>query len=85
MSCAPGTEGAAFEERVYEKIRKVRKLLEAEKPEGRIAVDGGLNEERAAACIRSGADRVIIGRAFFTSEDRKGLVERVRQSSVGNL
>ena len=85
MSCTPGTEGAIFEEKVLEKICKVRKLLETEKPEAGIAVDGSLNEERAASCIRNGADRVIIGRAFFTSEDKKGLVERVRQTSIGNL
>ncbi len=85
MSCEPGTEGAVFEERTYEKIRTIRRLLAEEKPQGKIAVDGGLNEERALSCIQSGADRVIIGRAFFTSEDKKGVVERVRRASAGNL
>ncbi len=85
MSCAPGTEGAAFQETVYERIRRVRKMLDRCRPECRIAVDGGLNEERAAACIRNGAGRVIMGRAFFASEDRKGMVERVRKASSGNL
>ncbi|MCI8557090.1 MAG: ribulose-phosphate 3-epimerase [Lachnospiraceae bacterium] len=85
MSCTPGTEGAVFEEQTYERIRIIRRLLEREKLEGKIAVDGGLNEERAVSCIRSGADRVVIGRAFFTSEDKKGVVERVRRASAGNL
>lgn len=85
MSCTPGTEGAVFEERTYERIHTIRRLLEEEKPEGKIAVDGGLNEARALSCIRSGADRVVIGRAFFTSEDKKGVVERVRRSSIGDL
>lgn len=85
MSCAPGTEGAVFRETTFERIRDIRRMLNEKKPECGIAVDGGLNEERAVHCIESGANRVIIGRAFFASEDRKGMVERVRKTSVGNL
>lgn len=81
MSCSPGTEGAAFREDIYGRIRYVRALLEKEKRSCRIAVDGGLNEERALACIGCGAGRVIIGRAFFTSEDKKGMAARVREAS----
>ena len=81
MSCSPGTEGAAFREDIYGRIRCVRALLEKEKRSCRIAVDGGLNEERALACIGCGAGRVIIGRAFFTSEDKKGMAARVREAS----
>ena len=85
MSCAPGTEGAVFRETTFERIRDIRRMLNEKKLECGIAVDGGLNEERAVHCIESGANRVIIGRAFFASEDRKGMVERVRKTSVGNL
>ena len=85
MSCAPGTEGAVFRETTFERLRDIRRMLNEKKLECGIAVDGGLNEERAVHCIESGANRVIIGRAFFASEDRKGMVERVRKTSVGNL
>lgn len=81
MSCSPGTEGAAFREDIYGRIRCVRALLEKEKRSCRIAVDGGLSEERALACIGCGAGRVIIGRAFFTSADKKGMAARVREAS----
>lgn len=85
MSCDPGTEGAVFRETTFDRIRDIRRILNEKKPKCGIVVDGGLNEERAVRCIESGANRVIIGRAFFASEDRKGLVERVRKTSVGNL
>lgn len=85
MSCNPGTEGAVFQEHTYERIRKVHNMLESEKTACRIAVDGGLNEERALLCIKNGAERVIIGRAFLRSDDRKGVVKRVREASFGNL
>ncbi len=85
MSCIPGTEGAIFRETTYDRIRDIRWMLNEKKPKCGIAVDGGLNEKRALRCIESGANRVIIGRAFFASEDRKGMVERVRNTSVGNL
>lgn len=85
MSCIPGTEGAIFRETTYDRIRDIRRMLNEKKPECGLAVDGGLNEERAVRCIESGANRVIIGRAFFAAEDRKGMVERVRNTSVGNL
>lgn len=85
MSAEPGTEGAAFQETVYDRIRTVRRIFQREGREIRIAVDGGLNEERALKCIDSGADRVVIGRAFYTSSDQKGLVEHVRKASFGNI
>lgn len=85
MSCTPGTEGAVFQKSTYDRISSIRKLLKKYRPQIRIAVDGGLNEERALACIQSGADRVIIGRAFFAAEDRKEMVERVRKSFAGDL
>lgn len=85
MSCEPGTEGASFQESTYERIGQIRKLCEKKGMDIKIAVDGGLNEERAIACIENGADRVIIGRAFFTEKDKRGMVHRVRRASFRNL
>lgn len=71
MSCAPGTEGAVFRETTFDRIRDIRRMLNEKKPECEIAVDGGLNEERAVRCIESGANRVIIGRAFLRRKTGK--------------
>lgn len=85
MSCEPGTEGASFQKSTYERIRQIHKLCEKKGIDIKIAVDGGLNEERAVACIENGANRVVIGRAFFEEKDKKGMVERVRRASFRNL
>lgn len=42
-----------------------------------LSVDGGLNLERALDCIRNGADRIIMGRAFFGSSQKKELVKEI--------
>lgn len=85
MSASPGTEDSAYLENTCGRIREVRELIQKSGFPVRIAVDGSLNEERAKACIRKGADRVIIGRAFFAGEERKEMIERVRRTSAGDL
>lgn len=62
MSCVPGERGAEYIPATPARIGEVRRLL------GRdieIGVDGGLNEERGAHCVASGADLLVIGKSFY--------------------
>ena len=75
MSTVPGREGSVFIESTYEKIRCIKHLITEQKRNTMLSVDGGLNLERALDCIRNGADRIIMGRAFFGSNQKKELVK----------
>ena len=77
MSTVPGREGSVFIESTYEKIRCIKHLITEQKRNTMLSVDGGLNLERALECIRNGADRIIMGRAFFGSNQKKELVKEI--------
>lgn len=77
MSTVPGREGSVFIESTYEKIRCIKHLITEQKRNTMLSVDGGLNLERALDCIRNGVDRIIMGRAFFGSNQKKELVKEI--------
>ena len=77
MSTVPGREGSVFIESTYEKIRCIKHLITEQKRNTMLSVDGGLNLERAFDCIRNCADRIIMGRAFFGSSQKKELVKEI--------
>ena len=77
MSTVPGREGSVFIESTNEKIRCIKHLITEQKRNTMLSVDGGLNLERALDCIRNGADRIIMGRAFFGSNQKKELVKEI--------
>lgn len=77
MSTVPGREGSVFIESTYEKIRCIKHLITEQERNTMLSVDGGLNLERALDCIRNGADRIIMGRAFFGSSQKKELVKEI--------
>ncbi len=66
MSVNPGFSGQNFIPATYEKVRKLRKLLDANgKKDVRIQVDGGVDPDNIAALIDAGGDVFVSGSAFF--------------------
>ncbi len=67
MSVNPGFSGQKFIPATYEKVRKLRRMLDANGKENvRIQVDGGVDPENIAALIEAGADVFVSGSAFFS-------------------
>lgn len=58
-----GNYGAPFDEKVYERIKK----LKATYPDVTIEVDGGVSSDNAQKLIDSGATNLVVGSAIFTS------------------
>lgn len=83
MSSFPGTPGSIFLESSYERIQNARSMVNGAGSTARIAVDGGLDLEKARACLENGANTVIIGKAFFNNADPKALVEKIHDLSPG--
>jgi len=61
MTVEPGFAGQKFIPQVLGKIQVVRQMLDARSPGRPIEVDGNLNAERAAQCIRNGASILVAG------------------------
>ena len=69
MSVNPGFGGQVFLEHTYEKIRKLKKLIEANNPACQIEIDGGVTDKNAQAILDAGADILVAGSFVFRSSD----------------
>ncbi len=67
MSVNPGFGGQKFIERTYEKIKRLRLMIEEQKASSLIEVDGGVNIENAKTLFETGADVLVAGNAVFKS------------------
>ena len=65
MSVNPGFGGQSFIHSQLEKLRALRKRLDAMDRTIDLEVDGGINPETAAAAVAAGADVLVAGTASF--------------------
>ncbi len=79
MSVCPGFGGQKFIESSVQKIRWLRKLLDEQKPEVRIAIDGGVNLENIADLRHAGVDFFVAGSAVFKAKNIEETVRRLKQ------
>src|SRR6058998_704934 len=70
MTVDPGFGGQEFIASTLPKIRRVRELLDRERPECELEVDGGIHPEMAPQVVEAGARVLVAGSAVF--EDPAG-------------
>ncbi len=78
MSVCPGFGGQKFIPSALQRIRRLRRLLDEEKPSVTIAVDGGVSRDNVAELYRAGARHFIAGSSVFKAEDIEGAVRELR-------
>lgn len=76
MSVNPGFGGQKFITKTYDKIKRLRRMIDEGGYEVLIEVDGGVNTENAALLFEAGADVLVAGSAVFGAKDPK---ETIRQ------
>ncbi|MCK5533671.1 ribulose-phosphate 3-epimerase [bacterium] len=69
MSVFPGFGGQKFICSVLKKIEKLKAIIEKEKLNLDIEVDGGINIKTAAQAVSSGASILVVGSALYQAED----------------
>lgn len=69
MSVNPGFGGQKFIEQTYSKISRLRAMIERQKLQTLIEVDGGVNLANAAKLYECGADVLVAGNAVFKADD----------------
>jgi len=77
MSVFPGFGGQKFIDETMKKIKTARSYINAQGLSTQIAVDGGVDENNAAAVVEAGADILVMGTAFFGSQNRRHVIELV--------
>ncbi len=65
MSVNPGFGGQSFIDAQLEKIKNLRKLIDATGKAIDLEVDGGINPETAKLAVKAGADVLVAGTATF--------------------
>jgi len=79
MSVNPGFGGQKFIPEVIPKIRALREFITKHSLDVQIQVDGGVNVENVAEVVEAGADIVVMGNAFYNSDNYEETVREVRK------
>lgn len=79
MSVNPGFGGQKFIPGALGKISELKRMIDERKLDIEIEVDGGVNLDNVAEVDRAGADIVVMGSAFYNSDDYAETVKAVRE------
>ena len=82
MSVHPGFGGQKFIESALDKIRTARKYISDHSLSTVIQVDGGIGPDNASTVMEAGADILVMGSAFFGSQNRAELGSMVHGLGV---
>jgi len=78
MSVNPGFGGQSFIPGTLEKLRRVRKLIDASGRDIRLEVDGGVKTDNIAEIAAAGADTFVAGSAIFNAPDYAEVIAKMR-------
>lgn len=80
MSVEPGFGGQAFREEVYEKVKILKEVIDREKLETIITVDGGVNEFNVGKLSKYGVSNFVIGSRLFENGTVAKNIQTIRNS-----
>ena len=80
MTVNPGFGGQHYIEAVTDKIRRVRRLLEARQSGAALSVDGGITVATIRRAYDAGADTFVAGTAVFGERDPAAAIGRLKQA-----
>jgi len=78
MSVNPGFGGQSFIPSALDKVREIRKRIDASGREIWLEVDGGIKADNIGAVAKAGADTFVAGSAIFGAKDRAEMIRRMR-------
>ena len=83
MSVNPGFGGQKFIPGVLDKVRTVRKLIDAAGLPIRLEIDGGVKVDNIGEIARAGADMFVAGSAIFGAQDYQATIGAMRAAVSG--
>lgn len=79
MSINPGFGGQKFEDITYQRIQKLRKMVNEQALDTRIEVDGGVTDKNIKQLVDAGADAFVAGSHVFKSDNPTETIKRLKQ------
>ncbi len=70
MSINPGFGGQKFEEMTYNRVKKLRKMIDSQGLNTHIEIDGGVSDKNIKQLVEAGADVFVAGSHVFKSKDQ---------------
>ena len=83
MSVNPGFGGQKFIASVLDKVRAVRKRIDALGKPIRLEIDGGVKVDNIGEIARAGADTFVAGSAIFGAKDYQATIAAMRTAIAG--
>ncbi len=78
MSINPGFGGQKFEYITYQRIQKLRKMVNEQGLDTRIEVDGGVTDKNIKQLVDAGADAFVAGSHVFKSDNPTETIKRLK-------
>ncbi|MFA0084898.1 ribulose-phosphate 3-epimerase [Vibrio sp. 10N.286.49.C2] len=78
MSVNPGFGGQSFIPSALDKLREVRRLIDASGRDIRLEIDGGVKVDNIREIAEAGADMFVAGSAIFNRPDYKEVIDEMR-------
>lgn len=78
MSVNPGFGGQSFIPSTLDKLREVRKRIDASGRKIRLEIDGGVKVDNICEIAEAGADMFVAGSAIFNQPDYKEVIDQMR-------
>lgn len=78
MSVNPGFGGQSFIPQTLDKLREVRRRIDASGYDIRLEVDGGVKVNNIGEIAAAGADMFVAGSAIFDKPDYKKVIDEMR-------
>jgi len=82
MSVNPGFGGQRFINSAYEKITKVRSLIEKKNLSVDLQVDGGIGPDNIRQVVMSGANIIVAGSAIFNSGNIPETIRIMKEAGI---
>ena len=79
MSVKPGFWGQLFIENTYEKLKKLKSLVEKKKGTCLIQIDGGVTDKNIVKLISCGADVLVAGSYIFKAQNPSANIQLLKE------
>ncbi|MEM6263835.1 MAG: ribulose-phosphate 3-epimerase [Bacteroidota bacterium] len=78
MSVNPGYGGQKFIPYTYDRVRRLRQMIQEKGTSTRIQIDGGVKSDNAPALLQAGADVLVAGSFVFGADDPKATIQKLK-------
>lgn len=80
MSVNPGFGGQRFIENTYDKVSRLKEMIERKNANCLIEIDGGVDLTNASRLRAAGADALVAGNSVFSASDPKSMIQQLKNS-----